>query len=138
MCALGSTEAALMGNFTPISRRPAKSAMRTARVHSGALRAPLCTQGDVMAHFACQREIGVKFPMRAASVDPKSTQHTPLTITKMIFRTPKIKLIFDFSRPPLTSFFLFYGPGARKTKKKTQKKTLYTPLTITNTQHSYA
>ena len=34
----------------------------------------------------------------------------------------KIKLIFDSSRPPLTSFFLFYGPGARKTQKKTQTK----------------
>ena len=33
-----------------------------------------------MAHFAGRREIGVKFPMRAASVDPKSTQLTPLTI----------------------------------------------------------
>ena len=55
-----------MGNFTPISRRPAKCAMRTAWVHSGALRAPLCIQGDVMAHFAGRREIGVKFPMRAA------------------------------------------------------------------------
>ena len=78
---LGSTEAALMGNFTPISRRPAKCAMRTAWVHSGALRAPLCIQGDVMAHFAGQREIGVKFSMRAASVEPKSTQLTPLTIS---------------------------------------------------------
>ena len=77
---LGSTEAAFMGNFTPISRRPAKCAMRIAWVHSGALRAPLCIQGDVMAHFAGRREIGVKFPMRAASVDPKSTQLTPLTI----------------------------------------------------------
>ena len=77
---LGSTEAALMGNFTPISRRSAKCAMRAAWVHSGALRAPLCVQGGVMAHFAGRREIGVKFPMRAASVDPKSTQVTPLTI----------------------------------------------------------
>ena len=58
---LGSTEAALMGNFTPISRQPAKRAMKTAWVHSGALRAPLCIQGDVMAHFASRREIGVKF-----------------------------------------------------------------------------
>ena len=32
-----------------------------------------------MAHFAGRREIGVNFRMRAASVDPKSTQHTPLT-----------------------------------------------------------
>ena len=76
-CALlGSAEAALTGNFTPISRQPAKCAMRIAWVHSGALRAPLCSQGDVMAHFAGWREIGVTFPMRAASVDPKSTQHT--------------------------------------------------------------
>ena len=33
-----------------------------------------------MAHFAARREIGVKVPVRAASVDPKSTQLTPLTI----------------------------------------------------------
>ena len=32
-----------------------------------------------MAHFAGRREIGKNFPMRAASVDPKNTQHTPLT-----------------------------------------------------------
>ena len=70
-----------MGNFTPISRRPAKCAMRTAWVHSGALRAPLCIQGDVMAHFAERREAGVKFPMGATAVGPKSTQHTPLTIS---------------------------------------------------------
>ncbi len=77
---LGSTEAVLMGNFTPISHRPAKCAMRIAWVHSGALRAPLCIHGDVMAHFAGRREFGVKFPTRVASVDPKSTQLTPLTI----------------------------------------------------------
>ena len=69
-----------MGNFTPILRRPAKSAMRAAWVHSGALRAPLSKQAVLMAHFAGRRKIGVKFPMRAASVDPKSTQLTPLTI----------------------------------------------------------
>ena len=66
-----------MGNLTPISRRPVRCSMRTAWVHSGALRAPLCIQGDVMAHSAGRREIGVKFSMRAASVDPRSTQHTP-------------------------------------------------------------
>ena len=60
---LGSTEAALMGNFTPISRRPAKCAMKTAWVHSGALRAPLCTQVVVMAHFADWLEIGVNISM---------------------------------------------------------------------------
>ena len=65
-----------MGNLTPNSRQPAKCASKTAWVHSGALRAPLCIQGDVMAHFAGRREIGVKFPMRAASVDPKSQKHT--------------------------------------------------------------
>ena len=79
----GSTAAALMGHFTPISRLPAKHAMRTAWVHSGALLAPLCIHGDVMAHFAGRCEIGVKFPTRAASVDPKSTQLTPLTILLM-------------------------------------------------------
>ena len=68
---LGSTEAALMENFTPISRRPAKCAMTSPWIHSGARSAPLCTQAILMAHFAGQREIRVKFPMRAASVDPK-------------------------------------------------------------------
>ena len=66
-----------MENFKPISRRPAKCAMRIACVHSGALRAPLCTQEDVMAHFAGWREIGVKCPMRAASVDPKAHNTRP-------------------------------------------------------------
>ena len=69
-----------MGNFTPISRWPAKCAVRAACVHSGALRAPLCLKEDVMAHLAGWRKIGVKFPMRAASVDPKNTQRTPLTM----------------------------------------------------------
>ena len=48
--------------------------MRTAWVHSGAFRAPLVLsiQGDVRAHFAGGRELGVTFPMRAASVDPKT------------------------------------------------------------------
>ena len=74
---LGSTEAALMGNFTPISRRPAKCAMRIAWVHSGALRAPLCIRGAVMAHSAARRAIGVKFPMREAPVDPKTNNTCP-------------------------------------------------------------
>ena len=68
LCALGSTGAALMGKFTPPSRPPAKCAARH------------CIQGDVMTHFAGRREIGVKFPMRAASVDRNSTQLTPLII----------------------------------------------------------
>ena len=81
---LGSTEAALMGIFTPISCRPAKCAMAFPWIHSGARSAPLCTEAVLMAHFAGRREIGVKFPMRAASVDPNSTQLTPLTITKAV------------------------------------------------------
>ena len=65
MCCVfwGSTEAVLMGNFTPVSRQPAKCAMKTACVHSGALRAPLCIQGGVMAHFEGRREIGMEFPI---------------------------------------------------------------------------
>ena len=40
-----------------------------------------------MAHFAGRREIGVKFPMRAASVDPKKhTTHDKTISTKMTFR----------------------------------------------------
>ena len=52
---------------------------------AGPRSAPLCTQAILMAHFAGRREIGVKFPMRAASVDPKSTQLTPLTILHFPF-----------------------------------------------------
>ena len=75
---LASTGAALMGNFTPISRQPAKYAMTSPWIHSGARSAPLCTQAVLMAHFAGRREIGVKFPIRAALVDPKSAQsHAP-------------------------------------------------------------
>ena len=37
-----------------------------------------------MAHFAGRREIGVKCPMKAATVHPKSTQLTPPTIWKKI------------------------------------------------------
>ena len=97
-----------MGNVTPISRRPAKRAMRAAWVHSGALRAPLCIQGNVMAHFAVQREIGVKFPMRAASQDPKSTQHTPLTIQK---RSKKCFSCPTSNRVYLISFVKTNAPG---------------------------
>ena len=53
---LGSTEAALMGNFTPISRRPAKCAMRIAWVHSGALRAPLWLDGALCAPIVPLRD----------------------------------------------------------------------------------
>ena len=62
-----------MGNFTPISRRPAKCAMRTACAHSGALRAPLI-QGDVMEHFAGWREI---FQKSSLSRPQKHTTHAP-------------------------------------------------------------
>ena len=37
--------------------------------------------GSSHAHFAGPREIGVKFPLRAALVDAKSTEQTPLTIS---------------------------------------------------------
>ena len=36
-----------------------------------------------MAHFADQLEIGVKFPMRAASVDPKSPDYTSFATKNM-------------------------------------------------------
>ena len=80
---LGSTEAALMAKCTPISRRPTKCAMTSTWIHRGARSAPLCTQATLMAPFAGPRKVGVKVSMRAASVDPKNTQHTPLTITKI-------------------------------------------------------
>ena len=56
---LGSAEADLLGNFTPISRWSAKNAMKTAWVHSGAFRAQLCIQGDIMAYVTGWREIRV-------------------------------------------------------------------------------
>ena len=62
--------------------------------------APLCTQAVLMADFAGRREIGVKFPMRAASVDPKSTQLTPLTIekvTKNSFSSPTSNRLYSIS-----------------------------------------
>ena len=96
---LGSTEAALMETFTPISRWPAKCAMKLACVHIGELRAPLCIQGDFMAHFAGQREIGVKFSKRAASLDPNNTQHTLLTIIFTLKRQPQTREV-----PQSTSF----------------------------------
>ena len=77
---LGSTEAALMGNFTPISRRPAKCAMTPLWTHRGARSAPLRKPAVLIAHFAGRREIGVNFLMKAASVDTENTQHTTLTI----------------------------------------------------------
>ena len=52
--------------------------------HAGLQSAPwellaytVCIQGDVMAHFAGRRENGVKFPMRAASADPKTLNTRP-------------------------------------------------------------
>ena len=72
------TEAALLSMFTPISRRPAKFAMTPPWIHSGARSELLCMQAVLMAHFAGRREIDVKFPMRAASVEPeKQTTHAP-------------------------------------------------------------
>ena len=63
-------EAALMEIFTPVSCRLTKCAMRIACVHSGALRALLCIQGDVRAHFAGRREVGIKFPAALAAWRP--------------------------------------------------------------------
>ena len=91
---LGSTEAALMGNFTPA--RKMWHVMAHVMTYSGARSAPLCTQAILMAQFAGRREIGVNFPMRAASVDPKSTQLTPLTISHCSGGLPAVQdLRFD-------------------------------------------
>ena len=106
---LGSTQAALIGNFTPISRRPAKCAMTSPWIHSGARSAPLCIQGAFMARFAGQREIGVTFPRRAASVDPKSTQHTPLTKQNHRKKCFRIRPQTDFIRQVSSKLMLRGG-----------------------------
>ena len=65
-----------LGRFTQISCRPTNCAMK----FGGARSAPICTQAVFMAHFAGWCDMGVQITMRATSADPKSTQHTPLTI----------------------------------------------------------
>ena len=91
---LGSAEAALTkrdhANFTP-ARKMCHD------IQGGERSAPLCTQAVFMAHFAGRREIGVKFSMRAASVDPKGTELAPLT-------TKKFKNIIFVSGSKPTSF----------------------------------
>ena len=69
-----------LASLAPYSSEAGVSCGKSGALSMDRRSAPLCTQGDVMAHFSGRREIGVKFPMRAASVDPKSTQLTPLTI----------------------------------------------------------
>ena len=80
---------------------PPKSAMRTACVHSGALRAPPCIQGNVIAHFAGRHEIGGKFPLEQPQVDPKSTHHT----TKKVVSSPTSNRLYSIS------FFKTNAPG---------------------------
>ena len=48
---------------------------------------PHCIHGDVMAHVARRREVGVTFPMKAASVEARNIQHTPLTILFLVLFT---------------------------------------------------
>ena len=94
---LGSTEAALMGSFTPISRRPPKCAMTAPWIRSDAGSAPMCKQAsNLHGTFAGQRKIGMQFPMRAASVDPKSTQHTTTKI-KNDFSSPTSNRLYSTS-----------------------------------------
>ena len=68
-----------MGNLTPVRKMCHDISLDT---QWRAKRAAEYS-GILMAHFGDRREIGVKFPMRAASVDPKNTQHMPLTILFM-------------------------------------------------------
>ena len=70
----GSTEAALMGNFTPISRWPAKCTMTSLWIHSCARSAPPCKQAVLMAQFAGRREI---FHESSCSRPQKHTTHAP-------------------------------------------------------------
>ena len=75
-----------------------------------------------MAHFAGRRELGVKFPMGAASVDPKSTQLTPLTIEFLkkkaspqtgfirLYRSaPAVYVENGGGNPPFLPFFLHFS-----------------------------
>ena len=111
---LGSTEATLMGSFTPISRQPEKCVMTSPWIHTAA---PLCTQAILKVHFAGRREIGVKSSMRAASVYPKSTQLTPLTMYIIwffwcVFSKHRSKRQSRTARIPLSSTF----DGAKRGK----------------------
>ena len=56
-----------------------------------------------MAHFAGWRDIGVKFPTRAASVDSKNTQHTPLTTRK---NHKKVLFVSDLSNRLYSTSFV--------------------------------
>ena len=57
-----------MDNLAEIPRTLVKIAMRSAWVHTGALRAPVCIQGEVMAMFARVRGISTKLSMKTAWV----------------------------------------------------------------------
>ena len=102
--------------------------------------APMCTQAVFMAHFAGRREIGMKFLMRAASVDPKSTQHTPLITQKKkncvrpqtdIIRLVSSKLVLrGASRRPGR---LFLPICWKEHFKKRTQNTQHTPLIRSNT-----
>ena len=73
------------------------------------------SQAALMAKFAKFKRLRrlnfANFAMRAAWL--RAIPHT--TPTR---HSPKIKSIFDSSRPPLTIFFLFLRRRARKTHKK--------------------
>ena len=68
-------EALLMAIIANILRPLAKSPMRTAWIHGGALRAPPCIEGEVMGDFARGREIFAIIAMRIASIRIGSTQY---------------------------------------------------------------
>ena len=74
------TQAVLIDNFAEIPRTLGKIAMKSAWVHTGALRAPVCIQGQVMAIFARVRGISAKTSMRTAWVHARVRATLALSI----------------------------------------------------------
>ena len=70
-----------VGKIANNSRPIAKSPMKTAWIHGGALRAPPCIDGEVMEDFAMGRELFVIFPMRGTWLHAKTTQYKAMSIT---------------------------------------------------------
>ena len=83
------------------------------------------TQAVPMAHFADRREIGVKFPMRATSVDPKSTQLQAVLVAHFVgWRESGVKLPMRAASvdpkstqltPQTTIFFVFHVSDLKPT-----------------------
>ena len=85
-------EAILMAIIANISRPLAKSVMRTAWIHGGALRAPPCIEGEVMGDFAMGCELFAIFPMKGTWLHAKTTQHNAMSILVAATNTRKFQV----------------------------------------------